>query len=233
MVERPEMAEMSNVSHVLVIPYPIHGHITPMVQLSKRLASRGVGVTVITPTSTSACVQVSSSLIRIESIPDGVKPDSGFDAIADWIKDLVSNNLAEIVSKVTDSGCFLTTVVYDSIMPWVADLVHQLGLRAAAFNSQSCAVFAVYHHTDQGNLAALTEGSTVSLPSMPPLGLDDLPSFVRNESSYSSLLRFVLSRNVNTQKADWLLFNTFDELEKEVCLSLCLAILDYCKIFIL
>nr|GMC56239.1 UDP-glycosyltransferase 74E2-like [Ipomoea batatas] len=210
------MAEMSTLSHVLVIPYPIHGHITPMVQLSKRLASRGVGVTVITPTSTSACIQVSSSLIRIESIPDGVKPDSGFDAISDWLKDLVSNNLAEIMSKVTGSGCVLTTVVYDSIMPWVADLVHQLGLRAAAFNSQSCAVFAVYHHTDQENLTSPTEGSTVSLPSMPPLGLNDLPSFVRNKSSYSSLLRFVLSRNLNTQKADWLLFNTFDELEKEV-----------------
>nr|GLL29598.1 UDP-glycosyltransferase 74E2-like [Ipomoea trifida] len=77
----------------------------------------------------------------------------------------------------TGSGCFLTTVVYDSIMPWVADLVHQLGLRAAAFNSQSCAVFAVYHHTDQENLTTTTEGSTVSLPSMPPLGLNDLPSF--------------------------------------------------------
>ncbi|XP_019151639.1 PREDICTED: UDP-glycosyltransferase 74E2-like [Ipomoea nil] len=73
----------------------------------------------------------------------------------------------------------------------------------------------VYHHTDQENLTAPTEGSTVSLPSMPPLGLKDLPSFVRNKSSYSSLLRFVLSRNLNTQKADWLLFNTFDELEKE------------------
>nr|GMD09101.1 UDP-glycosyltransferase 74E2-like [Ipomoea batatas] len=99
-------------------------------------------------------------------------------------------------------------------MPWVANLVHQLGLRAAAFNSQSCAVFAVYHHTDQEKLTTPTEGSTVSLPSMPPLGLNDLPSFVRNNSSYFSLLQFVLSRNLNTQKAGWLLFNTFDGLEK-------------------
>nr|GLL29599.1 UDP-glycosyltransferase 74E2-like [Ipomoea trifida] len=96
-------------------------------------------------------------------------------------------------------------------MPWVADLVHQLGLRAAAFNSQSCAGFAVYHHTDQENLTAPTQGSTVSLPSMPPLGLNDLPSFVRNNSSYffPTAVRFE-----NTQKAGWLLFNTFDGLEK-------------------
>nr|GMD03722.1 UDP-glycosyltransferase 74E2-like [Ipomoea batatas] len=46
--------------------------------------------------------------------------------------------------------------------------------------------------------------------------MNDLPSFVRNNSSYSSLLLFILSRNLNTQKAEWLLFNTFDELEKEV-----------------
>nr|GMD06057.1 UDP-glycosyltransferase 74E2-like [Ipomoea batatas] len=64
------------------------------------------------------------------------------------------------------------------------------------------------------NLTTPTEGSTVSLPSMPPLGLNDLPSFVRNNSSYFSLLQFVLSRNLNTQKAGWLLFNTFDGLEK-------------------
>ncbi|CAH9089680.1 unnamed protein product [Cuscuta epithymum] len=208
---------MASRVHVFVIPLPIQGHITPMVQFSKRLASRGVGSTIITPSSTSSCVQTNSSLIRIEPIPEsgGGQPD-GIAAINDWFMDLLSKNLAEIASKATDSGCVLAAVVYDSIMPWVADIAHHLGLRAAAFNSQSCAVFSLYHHADKGNLAAPVEGSTVSLPSMPPLGVDDLPSFLCDNNSYSSLLKHVLGRNLSTHKADWLLFNTFDELEKEL-----------------
>ena len=33
--------------HILVLPYPIQGHINPMLQFSKRLASKGPRVTLV------------------------------------------------------------------------------------------------------------------------------------------------------------------------------------------
>ncbi|CAN4095654.1 unnamed protein product [Withania somnifera] len=48
------------------------------------------------------------------------------------------------------------------------------------------------------------DGSAVSLPSLPFLEKNDLPSFVYE------------SYNINFEKADWLFFNRFDALEKEV-----------------
>ncbi|VFQ67711.1 unnamed protein product [Cuscuta campestris] len=209
---------MASTVHVLVIPFPIQGHLTPLVQFSKRLASRGVGATIVAPESISSCLQTNSSLIRIESIADAAGPPDGVDAISGWIMDLLSKKLADIASRAAGSGCVLAAVVYDSIMPWVAEIARRLGLRAAAFNSQSCAVFSIYHHADLGSLelGAPVEGSTVSLPSMPPLGLSDLPSFLGDKNSYSSLLKLVLGRNLNSHQADWLLFNTFHELEKEL-----------------
>ena len=43
--------------HILVLPYPIQGHINPMLQFSKRLASKGPRVTFVTTTVISESIQ--------------------------------------------------------------------------------------------------------------------------------------------------------------------------------
>jgi hypothetical protein len=43
-----EMEGKAHGAHVLVLPFPTQGHINPMLQFSKRLASKGVKVTLAT-----------------------------------------------------------------------------------------------------------------------------------------------------------------------------------------
>ena len=64
---------MEGETHVLVFPYSVRtGHINPMLQFSKRLASKVVRVTFVITTSSSKSIQVHANhSINDEIISDG------------------------------------------------------------------------------------------------------------------------------------------------------------------
>ncbi|MCD9559064.1 hypothetical protein HAX54_016793 [Datura stramonium] len=195
------MEKIPNKSHVLVLPYPAQGHINPMVQFSKRLTSRGVKVTLVTTNSVSKNMPKESGSFKIESInphddDDDSPPPEKLDESIVWFFNLVSKNLGAIVEKLSDSEYPVKALVFDSVFTWAIDLAHQLGLKGAAFFTQSY-------------------GSDVSLPSLPLLEKEDLPSFIYESDLYPTLSGFIFGQNINFKKADWLFFNTFDALEKE------------------
>ena len=210
--------------HVLAIPFPLQGHLNPMLQLCKRLTSKGVRITLVTITSARISVQNQFESIQIEYIldDDNIEAEGSNDsekaaAFLKWIKIAVSDNLAKLVKEKASSGHPVNIVLYDSMMPWILEIVQgQLGLKGAAFFTQACAVCAIFNHIHRGTLKVPLETSTILLPSMPQLESNDLPSFVYNPSPYPGHLDVVLSQNINLEKSDWLLFNSFDKLENEV-----------------
>ncbi|KAG8481364.1 hypothetical protein CXB51_026119 [Gossypium anomalum] len=163
------MEQKHKETHVLVFPFPIQGHINPMLQFSKRLASKGLRVTLI---STSKTMQPLASSINFHSIDfhEG-------DAVA---------NVDEYL-----------------------ELYESFGLQGASFFTQCWAVNAIFIHLKEGSLRLPLEDENmgnvvVSLPSMPELGMSDLPSFVSdNSGSYPSLWKLIRSQFSNFQEADW------------------------------
>ncbi|MCD9642434.1 hypothetical protein HAX54_029260 [Datura stramonium] len=215
------MEKIPNKSHVLVLPYPAQGHINPMVQFSKRLTSRGVKVTLVTTNSVSKNMPKESGSFKIESInphddDDDSPPPEKLDESIVWFFNLVSKNLGAIVEKLSDSEYPVKALVFDSVFTWAIDLAHQLGLKGAAFFTQSCSLSAIYYHMDPEKSEIPLDGSDVSLPSLPLLEKEDLPSFIYESDLYPTLSGFIFGQNINFKKADWLFFNTFDALEKEV-----------------
>ncbi|KAK3011189.1 hypothetical protein RJ639_011551, partial [Escallonia herrerae] len=216
-MERQEVATSSQ-THVLVFPFIAQGHINPMVQFSKRLASKGLKVTLV---ATHKSMQSQDSSIKVERISDFFEDSDhiidNVESFFDRLRIAVSRGLPDLIEKQNCLGCPVKIVVYDSTMPWVLDIAHQLGLYGAVFHTQSCAVGAVYYHMHKESLKIdPAEGSTVSLPSMPLMETKDLSSFIYDMGSYPSTLRLVLNQFSNWEKADWRLFNTFDKLEGEV-----------------
>ncbi|KAK2977639.1 hypothetical protein RJ640_012476, partial [Escallonia rubra] len=206
-------------THVLVFPFQAQGHMNPMIQFSKRLASKGLKVTLVV---TKKSLQSQDSSIKVEHIADfledGNQMIDSVESFVERFRVAVSRGLPELIEKQNSLGCPVKVVVYDASMPWVLDIAHQLGLYGAVFSTQSCAVGAVYYHMHKGSLKNIgpVEGSTVSLPSMPLMETKDLSSFIYDMGSYPSMLRLVVNQFSNWEKADWRLFNTFDKLEGEV-----------------
>ncbi|XP_062150071.1 mogroside IE synthase-like [Alnus glutinosa] len=212
--------------HILVIPYPAQGHINPMLQFSKRLASKGPRVTVITTTSmsTSMAAMQESSAVNFETISDGDGSNEVGVNLASIVEELerfklvVTKSLAELIERQKSSQHPPKLVIYDSVMPWALNVVRQLGVDGAPFFTQSCAVNAIYHHAHQGSIQMplQTPSSVLSLPSMPSLGINDVPSFFIDTASYPALLKGLVNQFSNFQEPNWIFFNTFDNLEPEV-----------------
>jgi pathogen-inducible salicylic acid glucosyltransferase len=67
----------------------------------------------------------------------------------------------------------------------------------------------------------------ILLPGSPPLKPQDLPSFIHDFGSYPAYYDMLVSQFSNVDKADWVLVNTFYELEQEVIKGLCLLISSF------
>ncbi|KAA8532161.1 hypothetical protein F0562_006697 [Nyssa sinensis] len=195
------------------------GHINPMLQFAKRLASKGLRVTLVTTTSASKSMQVQASSVKIEIISDGFNEGEKIDSIDVYLerfKVAVAQSLGELIEKQNSSGYPPKVLVYDSVMTWVLDVARRLGLYGASFFTQNCSVSAIYYHVHHGDLKIPLVGSMVSMPWMPLLKNNDLPSFVYDMDSYPALLNLVVNQFSNLEQVDWILFNSFDKLEEKM-----------------
>ncbi|KAJ9701749.1 hypothetical protein PVL29_006916 [Vitis rotundifolia] len=208
--------------HIMVFPFPLQGHINPMLQFSKRLASKGLKVTLLMAASSinKSVQDQATSSINIELIAnyesDPNKKQEDIKAYLEKFKVAASQSLSEVIEKHNRSDHPAKILVYDSIMPWAQDLAERLDLEGARFFTQSCAVSTIYYHANQGAFKNPLEGSTVSMPSMPVLGINDMPSFIKEMGSYPASLALLLNQFLNLQKVKWVFFNTFNKLEDEV-----------------
>ncbi|KAI8015402.1 UDP-glycosyltransferase 74F2 [Camellia lanceoleosa] len=89
-------------------------------------------------------------------------------------------------------GCSVDCIVYDAFLPWGLDVAKEFGL------------------------LPLAERTKFMVLGLPPLELSDMPSFVTAPQSYPSWLEMVVNQFANVGDADWVLCNTFHELEDEV-----------------
>ncbi|XP_057957195.1 mogroside IE synthase-like [Malania oleifera] len=207
--------------HVIVIPFPIQGHINPMLQFSKRLAAKGLMVTFCTTTSMAKPMQASTNCVRITTISDGLEEGEKLQSVDEYLrhfKPALSLSLTELITNQNSTHCPTKLIVFDSLMPWLLEIPLQLGLQGAPFFTQSCAVSAIYYQAHHRLLKLpLEQGlGVLNLPSMPPFRIDDLPSFIYDTSLYPSLGSLFLHQYSNIQEAKWLVFNTFDQLEDKV-----------------
>lgn len=222
-------------SQILVFPSPGQGHMSPMIQFSKRLASKGVRVTLVTTTTSSNSIQTQEiNSFKVELISDGSehvdKKSETIDEYLERFRRVTTQTLANLIinlknrtstSDASESELVpnpIKLLVYDSSLPWLFDIAQQHGIAGAPFFTQSCAVTAIYHHFHQGAFTIDPSSTTIlQLPSIPPLEIKDVPSFLCDHGhSFPALFNISRDQFSNLSEAKWLLWNTFDKLEDEV-----------------
>ncbi|XP_074322444.1 UDP-glucosyltransferase 74AE2-like isoform X4 [Apium graveolens] len=205
---------MTKMPHVLLISLPFQGHISPMMQFTKTLASKGLQVTFLCLSST--IVLKDSINIEYVTYKNDRKARNPEEYMAN-IERQASDKLVEVMEKQKGLGQPFDVLVHDSLMSWAVDLGHQHGLRVASFFTQACAVSTIYYLAFEGKfMVPVEEGSGLSfLPSSIPITeIRDFPKDLLGvHPGVSDLLTGQFS---HVQKDDWILFNTFLELENEV-----------------
>ncbi|CAL5353341.1 unnamed protein product [Camellia sinensis] len=211
-------------AHCLILPYPLQSHINPMLQFSKRLQSKQIKVTLVATRHmfNTTISEQAVPTIPVETISDGY--NQGIIKVSPEVyqgrfREVGSQTLAELIEKLRGTEYPVDCIVYDSILPWVLEVAKRFGVVGAVFFTQSYAVDNIYYHVYKGlldlPLVAGFERSCVA--GLPPLETSDLPSFLSVPGSYLRVLRFVVNHQLmNVDRVDFVLCNTFYELEKKV-----------------
>ncbi|XP_044372264.1 indole-3-acetate beta-glucosyltransferase-like [Triticum aestivum] len=208
-------------ANVLLMPYPCQSHINPMLQFAKRLASKGVPAALVVTRFIARTVRFDAGKVRVESISDG-HDEGGLPSAAsvdEYVERLESSGSASLATLI-EEGHF-THVVYDSFMHWVARTARGLGRPVVPFSTQSCAASAVYYYINSGLLDVPPPEDNAGVRSEPFAGLPGLerwefPSFVFHDAPYPALTAPALAQFADQDVGDWVLVNSFDELELEV-----------------
>ncbi|KAH9782703.1 UDP-glycosyltransferase 74F2 [Citrus sinensis] len=214
-------------AHVLIVSYPSQGHINPTFQFAKRLASKGLKITLAITNfiyKTQKPPQPSDS-VQIDTISDGYD-DGGFseaesiDAYLQNMEVAGLKTLAELITKYKSSSNPIDCVVYDAFLYWALDVAKGFGLFSAAFFTQTCAVNFIYYLVHHGLLKLPVSSTPVSIPGIPLLELQDMPSFIGVQGQYPAYFEMVLNQFSNADRADLVLVNTFYKLESQVADSM-------------
>ncbi|CAL5394760.1 unnamed protein product [Camellia sinensis] len=212
-------------AHVLALPYPSQGHVNPMLQFCKRLVSKGLKTTFAITTFISKTMNMNpqSNCVQFDTISDGYD-EGGFMQAGDVqvyltrLEATGSKTLADLIKRHQNSDHPIDCIVYDAFLPWALEVAKEFGLAGAAFFTQLCAVNYIYCYAHNGLLKLPVERSSlpVSIPGMPMLELEDMPSFIYVHGSYPAYFEMVLNQFLNVEKADYVLVNTFYKLEDKV-----------------
>ncbi|XP_022132196.1 UDP-glycosyltransferase 74E2-like [Momordica charantia] len=207
-------------SHVLLFAYPMHGHMSPMLQFAKRLASKGLLVTFLTTSSVTESLQIDLP----PSYPIHLRFISDFHTeVIETLKQrheafaaAVSRSLGEFLDGALINGDHPPRLmVFDSVMPWAMEVARSRGLEAAPFFTESAAVNHILNQVYEGSLSIpAPENAAVSIPSLPNLEAEDLPYFPSVIREVT--LEFMTRQFSSFKDAKWIFINTFDQLEPQI-----------------
>ena len=216
----------SRKAHCLVVAYPAQGHINPMLNFCKRLQQHDeITLTLVTTRFFCNKLQKLPSFISLDTISDGFD-NGGYDEAEnakvyfDRFREVGTQTLCELIEKLNTKGNdnHVDCLIYDPFLPWVLDVAKSFGLIGAIFLTQNLGVDSIYYHVNRGMLQLpLLEDSNISIPGLPSLVPNDMPSFLYEYGSEdTSTFDLLVGQFCDIEKADWILCNTVYELETEV-----------------
>ncbi|CAI9104576.1 OLC1v1003279C1 [Oldenlandia corymbosa var. corymbosa] len=222
--------------HVFLVSFPAQGHVNPMLRLGKRLASKGLLVTLSAPELIGKEIRlankiseqptpVGDGLIRFEFFDDEWVQDEEKDktfSLGEYLDHLAvagKRALPELIEKQEEMGHPVACLIINPFIPWVYDVADSLQIPSATLWVQSAASFSAYYHYYNNLVPFPTKTQPdidVQLPAMPLLKHDEIPSFLHPNTPYPVLrdaILFGLLKNLS--KNFCVLMDTFEDLEKE------------------
>ncbi|KAH9316959.1 hypothetical protein KI387_018728 [Taxus chinensis] len=223
--------------HAVVFAFPMQGHIIPTFNLAKKLAAKGVVVTIVYTHSCHARIIKSNDGrdpfadyatragldIRSALVSDGLplhfdRTLNGFELTNSLIYNMeshVEEFLRDLQSKEPPISC----IIADTFFVWPRRIANKFGIPFVSFWTESVMVFCIFynwdllikngHHPFTGN-----EGEIIKyIPGAPSLKLTDLPSYLQEYDVSTPAHTLIFQAFQSARAADYIISNTVDELE--------------------
>ncbi|XP_059313760.1 7-deoxyloganetin glucosyltransferase-like [Lycium ferocissimum] len=231
--------------HVVCVPYPAQGHISPMLKLAKLLHNNGIYVTFVNTEFNHNRLLRSNgphSLdglpdFRFETIPDGLPAGPDHDATQDIPSLCASTSkncskpFRDLINKINVAAINVpvTCIMSDGIMTFTLEVAEELGIPEVLFWTCSACGFMCYlqyHQLVERGYTPLKDESHITngylettvdwVPGMKDMRLKDFPSFIRTADYNDIMLNFFINETERISKASAIILNTFDAFEHTV-----------------
>lgn len=228
--------------HAILVPFPVQGHINPMMLLAHNLASQGFIVTFIhsefnhhrihginrslSSTIADQDDAVAGGKIRFRVIPDGLPEEdtrTNFARLASVTEKTMGPLLLKLIDEINEiEEHKVTCLIADFFASWALDVAEQCEINArAAFWPGLIATYAIIHHIPSLVLDGTIPSDGITkehemiryLPSMPALCSAHLPWLIGTEEDQRSRFQFWLRSVARFRQLRWILCNSFNELE--------------------
>ncbi|KAM5583094.1 hypothetical protein ABKV19_003153 [Rosa sericea] len=219
--------EPTTVCHVVAMPYPGRGHVNPMMNLCKVLASQNSKVLI-----TFVVTEEWLSFIGSEPKPDNF--------VFATIPNVIPSELVRAAHMVAFFEALMTKmeapfdllvdrlepppslIVGDTYLPWAVRVGNRRRIPAASFWPMSASVFSAFQHfhlfKENGHFPMDLSGNGNDrvdyIPGVSSTPIQDFPPEIQGK--YPTILRVVLEAFSWVPKAQYLLFSSIYELETEV-----------------
>ncbi|XP_062199381.1 UDP-glucosyltransferase UGT13248-like [Phragmites australis] len=219
------MASSDQSIHVLLLPFPVQGHINPLLQFGKRLAGRnGVRCTLAATRFVVNSTKPTPSSVHVAVFSDGCD-NGGPDELGgiggpyfERLECAGSETLDELLRSESERGRPVHVVVYDAFLPWAQGVARRRGAACAAFLTQTCAVDALYAHAWAGRIPPppLRPGEFPELAGLPSkLELTDMPTFLADTNYPPCFRELLVNQFLGLDTVDHVLINSFYDLEPQ------------------
>ncbi|KNA04914.1 hypothetical protein SOVF_195270 [Spinacia oleracea] len=231
--------------HAVCIPYPLQGHLNPMLQLSKILHSKGFHITFVnTEYNHNRLLQsrgpdslIDRPSFQFKTIPDGLPVADVTDCTQDVPSLCASTEknclqpFKELIARLNGSGDGppVSCVVSDAAMFFTVDAANEFGVPEVLFwTASACGLlgYAQYQKLiDLGlfpfkdeNFATNGDINTVLdwVPTMENIQMKDMPSFIRTTDPNDFMVNYLPRLIHKSKQASGIIFNSYDALENDV-----------------
>ncbi|KAJ4820186.1 hypothetical protein LUZ62_032752 [Rhynchospora pubera] len=213
--------------HALVLPWPMVGHIVPMMHLSHFLADNGFKITFVNTEDSHNRIASAGSLaerFHMVSIPDGLGPEeSRFDPrVFDAIEYNMPSQLENLIQKINGEGKEkITSLIADVGMGWALEIAERLGLRPVIFCPVSATFLATFLSIPKlRKTGVIDENGSVNKERFklaPTATYTNETSFVwnftQNSETQQRMFRYFDNNVQSVLKAQFIVCNSFQDFE--------------------
>ncbi|VVA17252.1 PREDICTED: UDP-glycosyltransferase [Prunus dulcis] len=221
-------ADKEEIRVLLVVA--LQAHMNPMLKFARCLASKGVFITLaMTETARDTLLNFNTFTtqnpkINLEFFSDGLTAEFNREKGGEALTTLQisgSKNLSNLIKNLTFvKKLTISCIIFNPFVPWVADVAAELGIPCALLWNQSCATFSIlYRYSKKINPFdpnfEMNPSEILGCPGIPNLEVNDLPSTILPSTPFH--FKKLISDSVqSSEKASWVLGNSFYELEKDI-----------------
>lgn len=223
--------------HVVAMPLPAQGHINPLMELCKQIASKGATITFLnsdlnhlkilhsqsispkqSPHSPFVPIFQSQGLdIRLMALGDGLPTHSlnpeelVLDATSPRMHAFVDNTVAKLIEQGDPP---VTCLITDMRLSFSQDIANRYNIPRVAFWTQNAVNFAAHLMVANGHQMPSDDSTLITcIPGAPPTKRSELSVIFTVDSSHW-LFDYGMVPFRRKEENAWILLNTFDDLEE-------------------